>query len=191
MNEGMEIEYKILLNEDLYNQISEDYKPYLIKKYKQTNYYLTHPLLSEKYYMLRIREKDDFFELTLKRPVNNHRLETNITINEELKNKILNHEIVHNEIFDLLEKEGIPQSELENKYSLTTIRSDHKLAYGILSLDYNEYLGITDYELEYEVNDEEKGFNHFLEIIEPYHLSYTSNCDSKITRVFNQLKSRS
>lgn len=55
MNEQIEIEYKILLSENIFKQILEDYPVY--KDYIQTNYYFTHKLLQQKKYMLRIREK--------------------------------------------------------------------------------------------------------------------------------------
>lgn len=187
MNEQIEIEYKILLTKEIYNQILKDYKDKIIKDYIQTNHYLIHPLLQQKRYMLRIREKNNQFELTLKRPSNNHRLETNINIDKETVNKILNHEYVSNKIMDILIKEGINPLELKNQFSLTTHRCDIKLEYGILSLDENTYLDITDYELEYEVNNEKEGFLQFLEIIKPYQLTYFGNCASKIKRVLNHL----
>ena len=116
MNEQIEIEYKILLTKEIYNQILKDYKDKIIKDYIQTNHYLIHPLLQQKRYMLRIREKNNQFELTLKRPANNHRLETNINIDKETVNKILNHEYVSNKIMDILIKEGINPLELKNQF---------------------------------------------------------------------------
>ena len=55
-------------------------------------------------------------------------------------------------------------------------------------LDENHYNGITDYELEFEVNDEEKGLKQFEELCQTYHLQYKGNCASKITRVLSTLK---
>jgi uncharacterized protein YjbK len=185
MNEQIEIEYKILLNKDIYLQIIEDFKNYIINDYIQTNHYLIHPLLQEKRYMLRIREKNNQYELTLKRPVGEHRLETNIDIDENIKNKILNHEEVHNEIFNILNNEGIKQEELQNLFSLTTHRIDIALNEGILSVDENHYLNITDYELEYEVNDQDKGYQRFIQIINQYHLKYNHNCESKFKRALD------
>lgn len=183
MKEELEIEYKTLLNEETYNQILENYKDKIYESYIQINYYLSHPILNQKKYMLRIRKKKNTYELTLKRPLHNHRLETNIPISKETKDKILNHQTVKNEIMDILFKEGIQIAEIENKFSLTTYRTDIHLNNGILSLDKNEYLGMVDFELEYEVNNEEEGFKQFLEIIQPYSIQYHKNCDSKIKRV--------
>ena len=46
-------------------------------------------------------------------------------------------------------------------------------------------IGITDYELEFEVNDEEAGLKQFKELCEIYHLQYKGNCASKIVRVLS------
>lgn len=187
MNEAIEIEYKILLTKEIFFHILKDYQDQIKKDYIQTNYYLDHPLLQDKKYMLRIREKNQKYELTLKRPVGQHRLETNIDIDIQTKDKILHHQRVDNEIMEILRNEGIDPLELENQFSLTTHRYDIPLKYGMLSLDENDYLDIKDYELEYEVIDEKKGYQHFLKIIEPYQLHYTHNCNSKIKRVLDHL----
>ena len=75
----LEIEYKILLTSTTFHQILHDYQHHITKDYIQINDYLTHPLLSQKKYMLRIRTKNNQYELTLKRPYQNHQLETNIS----------------------------------------------------------------------------------------------------------------
>lgn len=188
MNEQIEIEYKILLTENIFQHILKDYQNQVKKDYIQTNYYLTHPLLQSRFYSLRIREKNDTYEMTLKRPFHNHRLETNIMISKEDKDNIINHHMIHNEIIDILLQEGIDPLQLQQQCSLTTHRYDIPLTEGMLSLDENTYLHHHDYELEFEVNDEHQGFQTFLKIIEPYNLQYKGNCKSKIRRVLDALK---
>lgn len=187
MNEHIEIEYKILLTKDIFFQILKQYQSQIQKDYIQINYYFTHPILQQKKYMLRIREKNHTFELTLKRPFNHHRLETNIMLTPKEKDAIFQHLPISNEIMDILKKENINPLELENQFSLTTHRYDIILPEGILSLDENTYLHQHDYELEFEVNDEKKGYQKFLDIISPFHLEYAQNCPSKIKRVFDAL----
>ena len=72
--------------------------------------------------------------------------------------------------------------------TLKTIRTSIQLTHGQLCLDENSYNGITDYELEYEVDeDEKKGFDEFNTLCVEMDLIYTSNCDSKIKRCLTSL----
>lgn len=185
MNEHIEIEYKILLTKNIFFQILKEYQSQIKTDYIQTNHYFTHPILQQKKYMLRIREKNNTFEFTLKRPFHNHRLETNIMLSSKEKDDFFQHHPISNEIIDILKEEHINPLELENQFSLTTHRYDIILPQGILSLDDNTYLHQHDYELEFEVNDEKEGYQEFLNIIQPYHLNYTHNCPSKIKRVLD------
>lgn len=187
MKELLEIEYKILLNKETFYQILQHYQSSIKEDYIQTNHYFTHPLLSQKKWMLRIREKKNSFEMTLKRPQNNHRLETNINLSLQEKDDFFHHRPLSNEIINILRQEGINPLEVNNQFSLTTHRYDIPLDEGMLSLDHSTYLDKEDYELEFEVNNEEKGYQQFLEIIKPFHLTYQGNCLSKIQRVLENL----
>ncbi len=186
MNEHIEIEYKILISKNVFQQILNDYT--IQEDYIQTNYYFTHPLLQQKRYMLRIREKKDQFEMTLKRPHAQHNIETNISLTKQDMEEILQHQPFSNQITDILKEENIPITQLQQEFSLTTHRYDIHLLEGILSLDENTYLDSCDYELEFEVYDEKKGYEAFLKIIDRYGLSYQQNCLSKIQRVYEKLK---
>lgn len=188
MNEQIEIEYKILLSQDIFEKLLKTYVNH--NEYTQTNYYFTHPLLKQKKYMLRIREKQGSFELTLKRPHGEHRLETNIMLTYQEKEDFFHKTNISNEITDILRSEGIFLADLQQEFSLTTHRYDIQFDEGILSLDHNLYLGKEDYELEFEVYDEKEGYQKFLEIIKPYHLNYSSHCPSKIARVYNEINRR-
>lgn len=44
----LEIEYKILLTQDIFHQILHDYQNKITKDYIQINDYFTHPILSQK-----------------------------------------------------------------------------------------------------------------------------------------------
>lgn len=187
MNEHIEIEYKILITKEIFNNFLNAYPNHL--SYTQTNYYFTHPILKQKRFMLRIREKENTYELTLKRPCRTHRLETNISLTYQEKEDLHNRNL-SNEITDILKQEGIALTDLQQEFSLTTHRHDIQLKEGMLSLDYNTYLDQEDYELEFEVTDEKQGYFKFLEIIKPYHLNYIANCPSKVVRVYNELNRR-
>ena len=187
MDSQLEIEFKVLINQETYNKIRLDYQSLITKTYIQTNYYLTHPTLEKLKCMLRIREKENTYELTLKQKAKLGNIETNINITKEVKDKIFCHQMVENEIFTILKQYDIDMTTLENNYSLTTKRTDIILPLGLLSIDENQYLGTKDYEIEFEVTDYQKGKEAFLEIIKPYNIVYTTNCDSKIKRVLQAL----
>lgn len=46
--EHLEIEFKMLLKENIFKKILSDYKNQIKDSYQQTNYYLFHPLLERK-----------------------------------------------------------------------------------------------------------------------------------------------
>lgn len=179
----VEIEFKMLLNEKTYKKIVDDYKSQKSDEYDQTNYYLFHPELDKRRYSFRIRYKKGSYELTLKTPAQIGLNEYNLSIDENIKNQIFCHQRVSNKIFDLLEKENINYKELICGYFLTTHRIDIPLENGLLSIDKNEYNGHIDYEIEFEVNDYDKGFKQFQQIIQPYGLIYHGNCLSKTRRM--------
>ncbi len=183
-----EIEFKALITKTTYQNILNDFTEGDHTHYLQTNYYLSHPILDELLFMLRIRAFDNRYELTLKQRLEIGNIETNITISEETKNKILNQEPVENEIFTILKKYNINSIELVSKMSLSTYRYDFKLDYGVLSLDKNTYNGLCDYEIEYEVINHDAGLQQFLELASKYNIEYLKNCPSKIKRVIDSMQ---
>lgn len=187
MQTHLEIEFKILLTKDIYTQLSNDYQDQIIEQYEQTNYYLMHPILDQKHYMLRIREKNKTYELTLKQPRIDGNLETNIVLSKEEATSILHKQYPKNIIFEKLLTLGIPLQDLDNSNYLKTLRTDIQLPSGMLSLDKNTYKNTTDYELELEVTNKKEGEKAFLQLLQKYHLSYQRNCLSKIKRLKQSL----
>lgn len=187
MNEHLEIEYKILLDANIYQQIVTDLKDQIKDHYVQVNYYLMHPILETNKSMLRIREKKHQYELTLKRPKKIGNLETNIDISRQMMQDIFDKKDVDNEIFQILSTYGIKITDLDMTHYLKTERYDIETSEGVISLDKNEYNGIIDYELEYEVDDPINGKQAFLDLISNYQLSYESNCPTKIKRMRDSL----
>ena len=186
MEENLEIEFKVLIDQDTFDQIINDH--HIDATYQQTNYYLMHPKLTELKYMLRIREKQGQYELTLKQPQTRGNLETNLTISETTKKMILDHQLVNNDIFALLKPYGLDSTMFKTDCFLTTTRHEIKTPTGLICLDFNQYNGINDYELEYEVYDFHQGRQAFLDFIAQYQLSYTNSCPSKIKRLMDSFK---
>ena len=77
MEKNLEIEYKMLLTEEVFHQLMNDFTGHT---YSQTNYYLTSIELGALRYSLRIREKEGYYEMTLKTPAANGRMEHNLEI---------------------------------------------------------------------------------------------------------------
>lgn len=186
MEENLEIEFKVLINKEIYQQIYNDH--HIDHQYSQTNYYLIHPKLTELKYMLRIRQKQENYELTLKQPQSYGNLETNLKIDKIIKEKIITHDFVTNEIFDLLKPLGLDSTMFKTDCVLTTTRCEIKTTDGLICLDQSLYNGITDYELEYEVFDYHHGKQVFLDFISQYNLKYSRNCPSKVKRLMDSLK---
>lgn len=182
---NIEIEFKQLISQETYQQIIKDYQPYLIASYSQTNHYLLNDKLLVLKNALRIRVKNNHYELTYKERLDKGNLETNIQLTKTEYNQILNHQFPNNEIFRKLKSLGI--TSLNTDYSLTTLRNDYQLTNGILSLDYNQYLNHEDYEIEFEVTDYQQGLSDFQKISAHYNIAYKTNCPSKIQRVVNLL----
>ena len=101
--EHLEIEFKMLLKENIFKKILSDYKIKSKTVINKPIIIFFHPLL-EKKILTQIREKKGHYELTLKKPSTIGLNELNIDINKEIKDAIFNHQHINNEIFDILEK---------------------------------------------------------------------------------------
>lgn len=182
-----EIEFKLLLNKETYHQIIQDYQKQISKSYTQINQYFTHPNISKNKLMLRIRQKENTYEFTLKEKdkiIGSH--ETNIMIDASIVKKLMHQEKVENEIVTILKGYNIEQTDIKPALCLSTYRCDIPLPLGMLSIDKNEYCQTTDFELEFEVTDSELGLEEFYKIIKKYDLTYTTNCPSKVVRALKK-----
>lgn len=186
MGQELEIEFKNLLTIDEYKLI----KQYYFKQsepFKQTNYYIdtpNHEIISNKM-ALRIREKNNDYELTLKVPQEVGLLEYNEVIDSlPEQNRQIDIQILPENITEILTKHNIPLSELRLLGDLTTYRLEKKLKSGLLVLDHSIYLGIEDYELEFEVTDFTQGEIAFNDILGTLNISREVP-DNKVKRFFD------
>ena len=168
----LEKEYKNLLTREQYIALKEEFNSIFTKEITQTNqYYDCHQQLENNRSALRIRliEGQQTGEITLKIPQSDCEV---IEITEELPAEQLQWWI-EEDIFLLptsiklaLEEQGIHLSNISPTATLTTHRLEGILSPGcLLVLDESHYSGQTDYELEMEVEDLEKGKEIFLEIL--------------------------
>ena len=158
-----EYEIKLMLEKSEYLKLAEMSD----KSFYQTNYYFDTKKsdLYDKGYTLRIREKDSAYEITLKddfkyeKPEVIASREKNIPLNETDFQKIIRGEMLINEFIKEIKDDLIYVGNLKTKRSLIEFND-----LPVMELDMNEYLGITDYELEWEI--ENSMYNEAMKILD-------------------------
>ncbi|MDN4073680.1 CYTH domain-containing protein [Fictibacillus terranigra] len=169
MQQEIEIEFKNMLTPDEFFRLSNELSLREQSFATQTNYYFDTPdfLLKQHLSALRIREKQGYFVLTLKQPHPEGLLETHQNLSETEYKAFMNGEkFVEGQIYSILSGLGIEPQNVHYLGALTTKRAETETAGGILVLDENQYLSITDYELEYEAKERKQGeadFHRFLQ----------------------------
>ncbi len=184
----LEIEFKILLSKENYRHLTALYAgtPAII----QTNYYLETSdwAIKEAKMALRIRTLADRAELTLKipQPVGNQEYNQALSLTEA-HDLLESLELPEGEIRTLLEKAGIPLTQLCCLGHLTTQRLEKQFSIGLMALDKNSYAGRTDFELELEVTDAQKGQKDFEDFLQTHNLPFVS-AKSKVARFVDTLE---
>ena len=178
MYTSLEIEFKTAINKDEYEKLIKLFN-LENEVFVQTNYYfdtLNHSLINE-HVILRIREKAHNIKLTSKTPQDIGTLEKHIILNKDEAYKMI--------------KEGFDASiiginkNVTNVATLTTHRATTPYKNGKLFFDKNTYYDITDYEIEFECDDEEKGKELFLEFLKEHNINYIK-MESKSKRAFKK-----
>ena len=182
-----EIEFKQLLSQSQYQSIYNKYFPEM-QPFSQTNYYIDteqFDLRSHKS-ALRIRVKDDYYEMTLKVPAEVGLMEYNFETHVIPE---LNKELVANdlplEITEQLNKMNVDVNPLVILGALTTSRLEKEVQGNLLVLDKSDYLNYQDYELEYEVEDYDDGLIQFKMILEAFDIKHETP-ENKVQRFFNR-----
>lgn len=165
MYTSVEIEFKTKISKDEYEKLIKlfDLKD---KIFSQTNYYFDTPnhSLIKNGIILRIREKSYNIKLTSKTPQETGVLERHIILDKD-------------EAYKMIEN-GFDASIIEiNEHvnmvaKLTTHRAKMEYKSGTLFFDMNTYYDTTDYEIEFESNNEELGKKEFLEFLNENNLTY-------------------
>lgn len=188
MSEMIEIEFKNMLTKSEYERFLQIFKIDHEQIFTQENHYFDTADFTLKKFKsaLRIRQKADDYELTLKQPASVGLLETTQILtsdeyNTALQNGPLPKGIVSNRITEL----GIPIDQVEYFGSLTTNRVEFLYKNGLLVLDHSFYLNNDDYELEYEVENYQLGKQIFLELLKQYDIPIRPT-KNKIRRFYEQ-----
>jgi uncharacterized protein YjbK len=188
MAETIEIEFKNLLTKVEYENLLKTFNVEDKDIVKQSNHYFDTPNFSLKDLgsALRIREKKNSFELTLKQPADVGLLETtqHLSSNEfeaAIKQQIFPEGIVQ----ERLEQLDIAFTNIVYFGSLTTKRAEFPYKEGLLVLDHSFYLEKEDYEIEYEVEDFQTGQLVFQELLKQYDIPIRKT-QNKIARFYQQ-----
>ena len=155
---NLEREFKTKIDQETYERLI---KKYNLKNniYIQENYYFDteNADLKQQDITMRVRIKDWSVHLTKKEKGENGTIEeTNIITKDEA-------------LFFIQNGFKYKNYDVKNVASLKTYRVKFQYDHGTLFFDKNEYYGITDYEIEYEIDDDinlERGkrmFSGFLE----------------------------
>jgi len=188
MSTNLEIEAKALLTREEYNKILSSLDK---KSYVQINYYFdTKDLfLVSKKLGLRIREKNNTFELTLKIKQKEGKLEINQTLSKEKALEMLkSFNVPHGEIRLFLEanyKEIINQISLVA--TLKTTRTDFEYKDSLISIDHSEYSDKEDYEIEAESTSMKLAKENIKDFLSSFKIEYKENSQTKLSRVLDTI----
>lgn len=192
MSSNIEIEAKVLLLKDEYNAIIEKLNLQKYRKIKQTNHYIDTPdrYLKKNGIALRIREKDEEFELTLKTPLSEGLLEKNENISwRDFENLSERQIFPDGNIRKFLLILGVKVSDLKVLTSLCTERINVEFEGFGLALDKNIYSNIVDYELEVESSSIERAQQEIENILNECDIkNFSFNKVSKQARALNALE---
>lgn len=171
-----EIEFKNLITSEEFKEIRDSLFIDIVPFY-QTNFYIdTEDLaIRENILMLRIRELEDRFVLTLKVPDEQHIITEyhHILDDEVIARAKINESDLSADIINVLKDKGIDTTSLSIQGSLETIRYERTYKNGILVLDESHYFNVTDYELEYEASSVKEGKDVFQEILDNFDIERT------------------
>lgn len=137
--------------------------------------------LKEKQSALRIRNKQNKYQLTLKEPYKKGLLETHQSLTKK-------------QVQILIQKGQLPDGEIKDKIGdlhltflgeLNTKRAEITYKNGLLVFDHSTYLQDEDYEIEYEVSNFQKGEIIFLKLLREFHIPKRET-KNKIQRFFEK-----
>lgn len=167
MHMNVEIEFKTTITKDKYDELIKTFQ--LDQNiFKQTNFYFdTNDLeLNKRAMVLRIRRKRDSYKLTLKSQSETGAFEYHVFLDEAQALRMKKEGFHTNEFFEQIDYHVTFQTSLDN------FRASTPYMGGILFLDYNEYCGLKDYELEYEADHFETGLDIFNKMLKKFDVSF-------------------
>lgn len=184
MTQEIEIEFKNIVTEEEFHTLCKSFSIEVFTK--QVNHYFETPnfSLKEAGSALRIRHKGETYTLTLKQPAEVGLLETHQVVTEnEAKMMMETNVIISGAVMNQLCKLQIPVSALTYMGSLTTERAETLFEGGTLVFDHSFYYNHDDYEIEFEVQDEETGKAAFIHLLKQHNIPIR-HTNNKVKRFF-------
>ncbi|HZH58388.1 MAG TPA: CYTH domain-containing protein [Metabacillus sp.] len=188
MSQEIEIEFKNLLTKDEFIKIKETFQLKDEQFFLQENHYFDTPEFSLKELgaALRIRKKHNQFFLTLKEPAEVGLLETHQIITEEAaQNMLKTGEFDDGQVTERLTSLGIDKKDMTYFGTLATLRAEKNYQNGLLVIDHSRYLNKEDFELEFEVTDEQEGKRVFHDLLKELNIPIRET-KNKIRRFYEQ-----
>ncbi|HFJ9280495.1 hypothetical protein AT278_14670 [Bacillus cereus] len=184
MTQEIEIEFKNIVTKEEFDTLC---KSFSIEAFtKQVNHYFETPdfSLKEAGSALRIRHKGETYTLTLKQSAEIGLLETHQVVTEDKAKMMMEtNTIIQGAVVDQLHKLQIPVSALTYMGSLTTERAETLFKGGTLVFDHSFYYNHDDYEIEFEVQDEETGKAAFIDLLTQHNIP-VRHTNNKVKRFF-------
>lgn len=184
MVKELEIEYKNMLEQLEYEKLLSFFQRTEGDAQKQTNHYFDTPgfELKNQCCALRIREKGDSFECTLKIPAPEGNFEITDVLSAVEAQQIMNGlSFPAPEVQQALRDLAVVPADLVHIGTLATHRIEFPFESGLLVLDRSEYLDITDFEVEFEVTDAAVGQLQFMDFLKQQQIPLRP-ADKKIAR---------
>ncbi|EDO1158330.1 CYTH domain-containing protein [Listeria innocua] len=189
MVKELEIEFRNLLTKEDYDRLIEDFRIKEDDFFEQTNFYLDTADfgLKERNSALRIRKLETQYQLTLKTPEARGLMETTQILAADQATAITDGaNIPVGPVRDTLKEIGINHEDLQVFGSLKTIRAEKDYKKGLLVFDKNFYGSISDFDLEYEVSDYDKGKEIFDKLLKEYQIT-NHPAENKVARFYNHV----
>lgn len=185
-NISFEYEERCMINETVYYDLLEHYSNYPYQDLNISNTYYDCPskLLTSSGMVLRKRNTNGLFEITLKIKCKDYDKEINhpLKSDEQLKKSL------NNNMISELNKLDVEIENLNVVGKILVKRREVQLEDCLLVIDFNQYSGINDYNIEIEASSREKAKTILDQIIKKYGIVYDTDYLSKSRRAICSYK---
>lgn len=193
MATNIEIEAKVLISSEEYENIINTYAGKVIAEYDQVNYYIDSDDFDLKNIGvgLRVRLKDGIYTLTLKAPMSEGLLEKNNSLTEVQFNALFKKGVLPEcDIKEFVKMLGKNPETLKVQTVLITHRKeimveDENINF---SIDKNKYNDLVDFELECSGNSLSRAKDYLKRLCSVSNILYKDNQKSKETRALESIK---